>query len=48
MGREANPVGLAPAGDLVGGLALLVGGIPFWMTDLPITLQFSWTVSPYL
>lgn len=27
---------------LIGALALLVGGIPFWMTDLPITLQFPW------
>jgi len=27
---------------LLGGLALLLGGIPFWMTDLPITLQYPW------
>jgi hypothetical protein len=26
----------------LGGLALLLGGIPFWMTDLPITLQYPW------
>ncbi len=27
---------------LIGGLALLVGGIPFWVTNLPIELRFPW------
>ena len=41
-GQEANRWVWPRQAILVGGLALLVGGIPFWMTDLPITLQFSW------
>jgi hypothetical protein len=27
---------------ILGGLAMLVGGIPFWLTDLPIRLSFPW------
>ena len=27
---------------LLGSLALLLGGIPFWMTNLPIGLEFPW------
>ena len=26
----------------IGGLALLLGGIPFWVTNLPIGLEFPW------
>ena len=27
---------------LIGGFALLIGGIPFWVTNLPIDLRFPW------
>jgi hypothetical protein len=38
--NPAKPWGWQAAG--LGLLALLLGGIPFWVTDLPIELRFPW------